>query len=555
MEASGAIGDEQAEAFPLLWVLGFSGHRDLPDEEALRTALRGEIAELQGKAAEQRAGLAAVSSLARGADLVFAEECLAAGLPWKCLLPFAKEEFRKDEFAEEEWRRAERCLERACRVELTAAGAPADVAARKKCYLDCGHQTVEMADVMLLACDPARERGEAGTAEMREYAQTLDKPSWSWNPATQRAARELWPGQDGERKAMELFKDPVITPLFQQAEKHQLKTVQPQAVAGSPARQALRRMHEKLDDMALGKQGDAREGMKRVLFFHLLATVAAAASVTVFASGCWHEFHDLPLMAKALIAGFVLLVLAKPALAWMAWREERKLHEHGDQSRWIKARAAAEICRGALHCWRFPQAPLRTIEEEDFPLYRRLVRTLRIARECDRAADAAATGPQAAAEYARERIDEQIGYFEGKQAAAKKEHDRWHRQFIAATWLVIIVGLIFGGYETVQACCEAAGDGLHSAGGRWQHRGLAIIAALLVIAPFYASYALAKIAIHDCRRRLDRFADMQRYLGRQKKRLARIKSASSRVAVVENTERMLLEEVHEWHSVMSSVRA
>lgn len=555
-EEAAAVRAGGAGDFPLLWMLGFSGHRDLP-EEPLRAALRGEIADLIERAAEQKARLVAVSSLARGADLVFAEECLAAGLPWKCLLPFAAEAFREDGFSAEEWRRAERCMAGAFRIELTAAGVPSNDEERKKCYRDCGHLTVEMADVVLLACEPGRESGEAGTAEMREYALTLDKPAWVWNPANQEVKRERWPGLPGERADSRLFHDPVITPLFLLAAKHELVTVKRQAVAGSPARQALRRMYENLDDMALLKQGDAREGMKKVLRNHLLATAAAAGSVTLFAAGCWREFHDLPLLAKALAAGFMALVLAKPALAFLAWREERRLHRQGDQARWIKSRAAAEICRSAVHCWRFPQAPLRTIEEEDFPLYRRLVRTLKTARECDGAA-AALPVERAAADYSLERLDEQIGYYEQNHAKAKAEHDRWHRQFLAATWFVIAAGLAFGAYEAWHAWCEvgaASEPGGHGLSSRWRHRAEALIAALLVIAPFYASFALAKIAIHDCRRRLDRYADMGRFLGRQKKRLRNIKSQASRIAVVENTERMLLEEVHEWHSVMSTVRA
>ena len=88
----------QADAvnFPLLWTVALSGHRDLPDESKAREAIRAQLSILKSEAVKQEACLVAVSSLARGADLIFAEECLAASVPWKCLLPFPEEEFQYD---------------------------------------------------------------------------------------------------------------------------------------------------------------------------------------------------------------------------------------------------------------------------------------------------------------------------------------------------------------------------------------------------------------------------------------------------------------------------
>ena len=137
-----------------------------------------------------------------------------------------------------------------------------------------------------------------------------------------------------------------------------------------------------------------------------------------------------------------------------------------------------------------------------------------------------------------------------------KEHDLWQSRFNAATWIVIILGALFGVAEAFDACYSMGNE--HHAHGSlfslWLHRLAPLFTFVLIVAPFYASYALAVLSIRDCRRRCDRFARMKMFLERQKKRLSQIKFPASRIAVVENTERMLLEELHEWYSVMRSVR-
>ena len=559
-----AVSNSQANAnpatFPLLWTLGLSGHRRLPDETAARAALREEIAKLVSEAALRRARLTAVSSIALGADLVFAEECLAAGLPWKCMLPFPKEEFRKDDFTDADWARAEACLAKAYRVEVTSAGNPPDAAARNVAYLDCGHRMVEAADVLLLLWNGKPAAGKGGTGDLWDYTRTLSKPIWHFNTETGEVRRAGWPGE-GEWKKRAIFKSRV-TPLILDAESHPVaaKNDAPppdHPPPSSPTLEALCGLYARLDEVALTKQGDAHTLMKRVLVAHLLATSAAALSVTVVANGSWHALHGMAFLAVIAALTFSLLVLAKPVLAALAMRWERKLHHLKSREFWMESRVAAELCRSAIVSWRFPTAPLRLFEQEDFPHFKRLVRTLRLAREADTSPSAALDESAAIAHYQTNRIDAQFEYFEKKHKAAQTEHDGWQRKFSIATWFVIVVGGIVG---IVEACGASFSIGHIAAAG---HAGVtaqalhmieSTIACLLIIAPFYASYALAMLAVRDCRRRVDRFRTMMTFLGRQKLRLDRVKSTASRIAVIENTERMLLEELHEWYSVMKAVR-
>lgn len=126
----------------------------------------------------------AVSSVALGADLIFAEECLEAGVPWRCLLPFSKDELRKDGYTDAEWARAEACVARAQRVEELRAETPADADERNAAYLECGRRTVEAADVMMLLWNGKSSAGPGGTGDVWAYARSLRKSVWHYNTET-----------------------------------------------------------------------------------------------------------------------------------------------------------------------------------------------------------------------------------------------------------------------------------------------------------------------------------------------------------------------------------
>lgn len=531
-----------------------SGHRRLLDAEAARLAVRQEIASLMAAAEKMGARLMAVSSIALGADLIFAEECLAAGVPWKCLLPFAKEEFRRDDFTEADWSRVEACLEGAYRVVELMPGVPEDEAQRKSAYLECGYRMVEQADVVLLLWNGKPAQGEGGTGDVWDYARILSKPVWHRNTETSVINRAGWPGE-GEWAERRLFKSRVAD-LMEQTIALPTPKAQTQEEFGKPcsaAHGALVSLFTRFDSLAMNKQVDAQRLMQKVVRAHLLATTAAALSVTVVANGCWHELSHAPLLAAVAIITFSFLVLAKPFLAGLAMRWEKQLHHLKSREVWVKARVAAELCRSAAMCWKFPQAPLPVFEDEDFPVFKRLMRTLRLARELDGARAVFASEADAVTDYVKLRIGGQLDFFDRKHAKAVIEHASWQRKFKFATWFVIVAGSTMGLLEATMACCSLAdAHGGHIGG--WLHAAESIIACLLIIAPFYASYALGMLAIKDCSRRRDRYARMKQFLERQKTRLLRAKTAASRIAIVENTERMLLEELHEWYSVMREVR-
>src|SRR5580704_4151805 len=100
---------------PAVLAIGFTGHRTLPDEAKTREQICGFLA---GKKTAFPGIICGISSAAAGADLLFAECCIQLDIPLRVLLPFPKEDFRRD-FDDAEWARAEQVMRKAVSLEVT----------------------------------------------------------------------------------------------------------------------------------------------------------------------------------------------------------------------------------------------------------------------------------------------------------------------------------------------------------------------------------------------------------------------------------------------------
>jgi len=147
-------------------VVGFTGHRQLHDEEKAAEVLRQILGSLQKEAGLE---IIARSSVASGADILFAEACQSLNLKWIAQLPFPEIEFQKD-FSEKDWARAKALLGQASEVEIfsRAAHRPDD-------YLECGRATVDGADLMIALWDGNASRGTGGTAEIVAHTRAVSK--------------------------------------------------------------------------------------------------------------------------------------------------------------------------------------------------------------------------------------------------------------------------------------------------------------------------------------------------------------------------------------------
>jgi hypothetical protein len=516
-----------AKPFHLLWTIGFSGKRHLAPaaEAAVGQALRQVLAEFIAEAAVQNARLTAISSLARGGDVLFAEAAqdtaMRGGpLPWKCLLPFAWEGFIQQDLAadaagkaldpEEHAKRKRRAL--ACRnrslpaPEITSCGAdPADKEQRDEAYLECGYRTVDESDVMIflllageyervkaLAGQPQGDgsppRG-AGTLPVACYALAAGRPVVLLNAEADDVAAsccrvtadaDLDTGQSW-------FVDPMVTSIVQQgnrlaaaSEKVRQETATDLSGPETAARAGVTLAGAQMGALANQHQGQTQNGLRWVLRFHLAASALAAVGATVL------HVADPDGKPWALLVALLLLALCKPALVFAAWWLERRLHRDGTRELWLHARVLAELCRGALSTWPLPQQPLDAQDEEDFPKVKRLIRTLRLLREQDPAAAVQGTTREpgetqleadmrAACEvYSRKRLEDQAGYYERQLGKALRQERNWRRAFQSATWTAIVVGLVL----VLDRFFLAGGGQL--LGGPFER----LLEAIIIIAPF-----------------------------------------------------------------------
>lgn len=149
------------------FVVGFTGHRRIENEKKIAQVLPEVIASIQRDVGRE---MIARSSVASGADTLFAEAWLASNLKWIALLPFPEAEFKKD-FSEADWKRARALLDRAERIEISSESAE-----RPAAYLHCGLATVDGADLMVALWDGKAPRGPGGTAQIVEHARLVQKP-------------------------------------------------------------------------------------------------------------------------------------------------------------------------------------------------------------------------------------------------------------------------------------------------------------------------------------------------------------------------------------------
>jgi hypothetical protein len=157
---------------PISLAIGVTGHRDLVDVEL--PVLRARIAELLDYLAREFPGLPlkALSSLAEGADRLFAEVALDRGIPLVAVLPMPADEYERD-FTEATSRRQFReLLGRSEVIELAPARGvpPADTATgREARYAAAGVFIASHCQVLVAVWDgkPSQHRG--GTADIVRY--------------------------------------------------------------------------------------------------------------------------------------------------------------------------------------------------------------------------------------------------------------------------------------------------------------------------------------------------------------------------------------------------
>src|SRR5436190_20342976 len=87
------------DTLPIFHVVGFTGHRQLKDQTGVERVMHEILGGLRKEAGVE---WLALSSVAAGSDILFAQAALGSGIGWEAVLPLPAAEFRND-FTETEW--------------------------------------------------------------------------------------------------------------------------------------------------------------------------------------------------------------------------------------------------------------------------------------------------------------------------------------------------------------------------------------------------------------------------------------------------------------------
>jgi hypothetical protein len=481
---------------PLFHVVGFSGHRQISHPDSLAKAIVEALLSLRRQAPGEWLGL---SSVAEGGDQLFVEQVRALGMSWHAILPLPKAEFAKD-FPPAEWALVEGTLEHAEHVRVITENGT-----REDAYLDCGMATVDGSDVLLAVWDGEPARGKGGTADVVAYARSLGRPVVLIDANTLAISREhidkLERTDTSLAKLNELPESPVRP-------------------GDNPfkAPESISEFQQKCDHAASRGAPQFRRLIVLTVLLHLTATLIAAAALAFEVHLLFVPWLKLLCLAGAL--GVALLLR----------------HHHHSHHNWVRCRLAAEFCRSLLATWGLPRAsPL--FEDLDLPEIRGLSRALHILHS-----RSSNTQPVPIEEfkaiYVKTRIDDQLSYFRRQEARALPMFNRLKLGFWIATVLAI-------GCTLAYAVC-------HTAGVEVPDLTRATVFYFLPISlPIIAAAFISLISINDLQRRVARYREMQLMLEESLKRVAFCQTWNSLERVVLKTERALLQEVIEWHSLTS----
>jgi hypothetical protein len=483
-------------ALPLFHVVGFSGHRQLADADAVAQAVTGALQSLQQEA---RGEWVALSSVATGSDQLFVAQARAHGLSWHAILPLPKAEFARD-FSPDEWQTVEQTLAQAEHVRVITENGT-----REDAYLDCGMETVNGSDVLLAVWDGEPARGKGGTADVVEYAKSIGKPVIIIDAATHDVRKENWTRLERS--------DPSLANLNQLPEARN-------AWAENPfkAPDAIFYFQQKCDFAASHDAPQFRRLIVLTVLLHVVATLLASAALA----------YSLHLMA---LPWLKLLCLASALGVAIVLRH----HTHSNHS-WVRCRLAAEFCRSALATWGLPRAaPL--FQDLDLPGVRGLTRSLHILHSRSSAAQ-----PVGMDEFKRiylaQRIDDQLAYYQRQEGRALPLFGRLKTGFWFATILALICTTIYALART-----------FHAEVPDWVE--MTVFDFLPITLPVVAASLISLISINDLQRRVARYREMHAMLEDSRKQVAYCQTWNSLERIVLKTERALLQEVLEWHSITS----
>jgi len=154
--------------------IGITGHQKLEDS-SLWDWVNTEIDKLLSKETEPLVGL---SSLAIGADQLFAKSILRSGGSLHAIIPFDGYELKFSEGIHRE--EYFRLLNQATQVEILEWKESDELS-----YFNAGKRIVDLSDILFAVWNNKPAAGLGGTGDVVKYAIDLDKKVFHLNPITQ----------------------------------------------------------------------------------------------------------------------------------------------------------------------------------------------------------------------------------------------------------------------------------------------------------------------------------------------------------------------------------
>jgi hypothetical protein len=463
--------------------------------------------------------LTALSSLAAGADTVFAQVAARRGLTHQVFLPAPPDGFftATDFFgSEDRVVRAKGFLAAPNVVEVRIASDSPD---RRMRFSDCGYRIVHESNV-LIAVLPPDEKAAAtakpgGTLETLRHAEAVGIPAY--------------------RIILEEGM-PVLTAVPRSAA--------PETGAGlGPWRLRLTgdAAPDPYDYIRGLKATASAKARRHKTFFHYAAAIVllthlTATSVAVYALALADK-SDVASWAKAsfLTAGLLIYFF---------------LHHRRPQRDWVNARLVAELCRSALAVQYLPWN-LGYLRDFYMPGCRELIHSLSLLHL--KACRGKVTDVEAFADaYLKDRVGSeddpnspsQIAHYAIRCREARRMR-RWLNAIFYAFTFVAIGGAVAAGVRGHDfIASEKAGD-------------VAKLGYLFVpiMFPIIAAAAASWVSVLDLDRRIELYRSMIDFLKHQARNIAMARSNQTiLVRVIQRTEHSLLQEVVEWHAKHTHIR-
>ncbi|HEX4998951.1 MAG TPA: hypothetical protein VFY29_12040 [Terriglobia bacterium] len=470
---------------PAVLMVGFTGHRHLSDE----TTSRARILEfLEARKTGAQRLVCGVTSVAAGADLLFAEACMQLGLPLRILLPMPREQFRED-FDAPDWDRVERTLRYAMSVEVTGEGSARDVR-----YYECGVRTVQECNVLVTLWDGEPSRGVGGTEQIVTFAKAQGR-AIHWIHSRAGTVTEFNPEPspaDPELDFLNALPDPEPAP----------PTGTPGELAGA--------WLKKIDNGA----NHASPQTRRLAAIPILCTAAASL-----------------LTAVGAVSGHGALFLGGSALGLIALTLPRLLRLNERHVAWARIRTATEVARSHLAFWKTPGI-YNAIGPDAIPELSGMLASLNYLKMSEQA------GMHADLEdfrrsYREQRVQDQIDYFSRHAALAERRARLLSRvvtiAVLAAQGAIIAVLIQDSGMASISA-------------GNWKP-------ALRLAATIFfqiAAVSGAALAVNDYKRRRRRYRELESRLRDWDRQLQVAQTWPVFLQITGMVERALLAEIFEW---------